>query len=93
MATLKEDAKAFEAKQTKNIADLSTVSIDLELGEELNVEFPYKFVVVENERYRVPNSVLSNLKAILEENENLKTFKVKKTGTGLNTEYTVIPLA
>ena len=93
MASLKETAKEFIPKQTNNIADLQSVSVELELAEETNVEFPYKFIVVEGERYRVPNSVISNIKAILEENANLKTFKVKKTGTGLNTEYTVIPLA
>ena len=93
MASLKETAKDFVPKQTNNIADLTSVSVELELAEETNVEFPYKFIVVGGERYRVPNSVISNIKAILEENANLKTFKVKKTGTGLNTEYTVIPLA
>jgi len=93
MASLKETAKEFIPKQTNNIADLQSVSVELELAEETNVEFPYKFIVVGGERYRVPNSVISNIKAILEENANLKTFKVKKTGTGLNTEYTVIPLA
>ena len=93
MASLKDTAKDFVPKQTNNIADLTSVSVDLELAEETNVEFPYKFIVVNGERYRVPNSVISSIKAILEENPNLKTIKVKKTGTGLNTEYTVIPLA
>jgi len=36
---------------------------------------------------------LKSLKAILEENPNLKDFKVKKSGTGMSTEYTVIPLS
>jgi len=93
MATLKEEAKEFEPKQTKNIADLKTVSVDLVLEDETEVEFPYKFITIDNERYRVPSSVIANLKAILEENQDLKTFKVKKTGEGLKTEYTVIPLA
>ena len=31
-------------------------------------------------------------KAIREEKPDLKTFKVKKTGEGLKTEYTIIPI-
>jgi len=46
---------------------------------------------VDDEEYRVPTSVLKSLKVILEDKPDLKFFKVKKTGEGLKTEYTVIP--
>jgi len=36
--------------------------------------------------------VLGNLKAILGQKPDLKTFKVTKQGAGMNTKYTVIPL-
>ena len=93
MTKLIEEAKAYEPKQIKNIADLDSVSVDLDVLNETEVEFPYKYIVVGGERYKVPISVLGSLKVILGENANLKTFKVKKTGTGLGTEYTTIPLA
>ena len=95
--TLKDVAKAYESKSVGNIADLPKVSTDLivEDREGTNDEgktFNYKVILVEGQEYRIPASVLKSLKAILEDNENLKFFKVKKTGQGLATEYTVIPL-
>ena len=98
MASLKEEAQGYEPKQTKNIADLEVVRTDLELVDRVGKssdgeEFKYKVVIVEGEEYRCPGSVLGNLKAILQQNSSLKTFKVTKTGTGLTTKYTVIPLA
>jgi len=96
--TLKEAAKTYESHSVGNIADLPKVSTELSLEdrEGTNDEgktFQYKVITIEGQAYRVPNSVLKSLKAILEDNADLKTFKVKKTGTGLNTEYTVIPLS
>jgi hypothetical protein len=94
MASLSEEAKNFESKaKVNNIADLQSVSTDLEVKEEVEAEFPYKYVVVEGSKYKVPASVLASLRAILEENKDLKKFKVKKTGEGMETRYTVIPLA
>ena len=99
MATIGEEAQKFEPKASiKNIADLPEVSTEFELrtekgkNSETNEEFEYKFIEVNAEKYRVPNRVIGDLKAILEENPNLKKFKVKKAGTGLDTRYTVIPL-
>lgn len=93
MATIKEEAIGFESKsKVKNISDLPSVDTNLVVHNEDNVEFPYKYVELNGDRYRVPTSVLSSLKAILEENPALKKFKVKKSGEGMNTEYTVIPL-
>jgi len=95
--TLKTEAQAYESHSVGNIAELPKVSTELvvEDREGVNDEgktFQYKIVSIEGQDYRVPNSVLKSLKAILEDNPNLKFFKVKKTGTGLATEYTVIPL-
>lgn len=93
MATLKEEALAYEPKQlSKNIADLDKVSVELVMRDEDNVDFPYKFIELSGERYRVPNSVLEQLKAILKVKPDMTEFKVTKAGTGLNTNYTVIPL-
>ena len=97
MGTIKQEASAYESHSVGNIADIPKVSADLVLEdrEGTNDEgktFTYKVVEIEGQFYRVPASVLKSLKAILEDSPNLKFFKVKKTGTGLATEYTVIPL-
>ena len=96
--TLKTEAQAYESHSVGNIADLPKVSTNLQVEDregtnEEGKSFKYKIVVVDGQEYRVPASVLKSLKAILEDNPNLQVFKVKKTGQGLATEYTVIPLA
>ena len=96
--TLKEEALAYEPKQIKNISELQSVSIDL-LSENLTFkddeqkDFTIKVVEINGEKYRVPISVIRDLKVILEDNPKIQTFKVKRTGQGMQTEYTVIPLS
>lgn len=97
IVSIKDSANSYEAPSTRNITDLEIVRTDFELidktGKDSNGdEFKYKVIEVEGEDYRVPGSVLGNLKAILKENANLTTFKVTKAGSGMNTKYTVIPL-
>lgn len=90
---IKEKAQAYEPSQIHNISELNEISTDMEVKSEGEVEFPYDYIEINNERYKVPVSVFASLKAILQENPNLKKFKVKKTGEGMNTKYTTIPLA
>ena len=98
MAKLIDEAKAYEPQQTKNIADLEVVLVaDVEVEDRDGTDkegkkFSYKVIQVEGEEYRVPSSVLKALKAILEVKPELKAIRVRKSGEGLNTEYTVIPL-
>lgn len=97
MATIKDMAQAYESKQTKNIADLEVVSTDIEINgknatDNEGKEFHYYYISVNNEEYRVPNSVLKSLKAILKKKPDLAKFAVSKEGVGFNTEYTVIPM-
>ena len=97
MGSIKDNAKAYEPPTTKNISELDKVSVDLVIEEKEferkdETKFKVNVIVVEGEDYRIPTSVLKNLKAILEEKPELKFFKVKKTGEGLKTEYTVITL-
>lgn len=97
MGKLIDEAKDYTPPQTKNIADLDEVPVEVDLEERSGndkdgKDFHYKVLVLNDEDYRVPNSVLKALKTIVEEKPDLKTIKVKKTGEGLNTEYTVIPL-
>ena len=97
MASIFDEALAYEPPQTKNIAELEKVSTSIEVEEkeftkEDGTTFKIKIVTVDGEAYRLPTSVLKSLKAIREEKPDLKYFKVKKTGEGLKTEYTVITL-
>ena len=83
--------------RTQNIADLPQVSVDLKIStEEFKTKegepFTVNSVEVEGVKYRVPNSVLTQLKVLKEDNPKMTVFKVKKTGTGLDTEYLVIPV-
>lgn len=98
MANLKETAEGFIPKQTKNIADLDVINITSEVfNDGLGIdnegkEFRYSYIKKDNEEYRIPNSVLGQLKDMLEENPKLSKFKVKRTGEGLKTRYTLIPI-
>ena len=97
MGKLNEEAKNYEAPTMKNITDLESLPTDLEVTEETfkegtEDEFKVRVIRVGDETYRVPVSVLKSLKAILEVKPDLKMIKVTKSGTGMNTEYTVIPL-
>ena len=97
MVTIKEKALQYEKQKTKNITDLNAVSVEFEVvrrnfKDKDDKPFSVDVALINGEEYRVPASVLENLKAILEEKPELKTFKVTSTGTGMNTRYTVIPL-
>ena len=97
MVTMKQDAQAYEPQKTRNIAELEAVSVEQEIKEEEREnkekeKYTVAFIVVNDEEYRVPNSVREQLKTILEEKPDMRTFKVTKKGEGLNTSYTVIQL-
>lgn len=94
---LKEAANKFEPKTTKNIADLEVVRVDYPVQDREGLDqdgkvFKYKVILVGEEEFRVPNSVLADIKSILTAKPTLKTVKVIKKGTGMNTKYSVIPL-
>lgn len=96
--TIKDEAQAYQPKPTtKNISELQSISTDLVIEDDSfefeGKEVKQKVVQIGGERYRMPVSVLRDLKVILEDNPNLKSFKVKKTGQAMETRYTVIPLA
>lgn len=99
MATIKEVAKNYEPKRMKNIADLEVVRTDIEIVENEKREdaeakpYTVSYFIHDGEEYRVPATVLEQLKKILESKPELKTFKVSKTGEGKHgTKYQVITL-
>jgi|TARA_R100000093_G_C1927547_1_gene67661 hypothetical protein len=97
MVTISQFATAYEHSTMKNIADLDIVKTDLEIKDETRQdsegkEYNVKFLTIDNVEYRVPPSVLDQLKAVLESKPALKTFQVRKTGEGMATKYQVIPI-
>jgi hypothetical protein len=94
MGSLKDEAKAYEPKQTLNIADLDTVSVDVDLKEaeginEKGEAYTYKYAEINGEQYRVPKSVLESLKEIIALKPDVTQVKVEKTGSGMATRYKV----
>ena len=102
MASIIESAKAYEPKQTLNIADLSEVDVNLQLedrsgkkhnekGEE--EEFTYQVAIINDKEYRVPVTVLEKLQEALKIRSDIKKIKVNRSGSGLNTKYSIEVLA
>ena len=92
--TLKETATDYVPKRTLNITDLDKVdlSLPMENREGMNKdgkEFNYQVMLVNEQEYRVPATVLEEIKKILKLKPDAKFVKVKSTGSGLNTTYSV----
>ena len=84
--TIGDFAKTFEGQNTRNISDLKEVDVNLILEDREAIDkfgktFKYKVIVINNEDYRVPTSVIGNLKVILDKVPTLKKFSVVKKGT------------
>jgi len=100
MAKLKEEAEAYTPGAFHNIAELDKVSVDIDVDTETNTidtedgqkEVENKVTEIDGEKYRIPKSVLKQLKEYFKEKPDMKHFKVRKSGQGMNTNYTVIPL-
>ncbi len=94
MTTLKESAQDYVPKRTLNVTDLDRVdlSFDVEDRSGTNSEgkdFQYKVIVVNSQEYRVPATVLEEIKKIIKIKPEAKFVKVSSTGSGLNTSYSV----
>lgn len=96
MATLREEAQAYEPPQTLNIATLDKIPVELDLktGEGKDKEgntFKYKYVEIDGKQYRVPGTVLGGIKAVLKKMPHIKYVTVDKEGEGMATRYHVMP--
>ena len=96
MATLKDEAQAYELKQTLNIAELDKVPVGIEVlnGEGKDKEgvvFKYKYAQIDGKEYRIPGIVLGGIKALISNMPNLQYIKVIRQGTGRATTYQVVP--
>jgi hypothetical protein len=94
---LKESAQAFTPQQTLNISELKRVPLTIEVNEETHQDnegkdFTGLYAVIEGQKYRIPYSVLAQIKMVVQEQPNVKFVKVTKTGTGMATKYLVMSL-
>jgi len=97
MTTIREAAKDYESKLIKNISELDKVSTELNIEERSFTdrdgdEFKVSVTTINGEEYRVPRSVIKQLKVVLEASPQTTKFKVMKSGEGLSTVYMVVPL-
>ena len=97
MVNLKDFAKEYEPQQVKNIADLEIVRCDVEIKHETRknkegTEYILSFITIEGVEYRVPMSIIEQLKTVIKTKPDITTFKVVKSGEGMGTKYQVIPL-
>ena len=81
MESLKEAANAYVPKQTLNVADLDKVDLSFPMEDRTgtdneNKEFKYKVIVMNDQEYRVPNTVLEEIQKILKLKPETKAVKV-----------------
>ena len=101
MSNLSIRQKAIEATsentEIKNVADLVQINIDTVLesrtfAKGTDKEFTINGFEVDGVFYRVPNTVVTQIKILLEDIPDLQFVKVKKSGKDLNTVYMVSPV-
>ena len=102
MGSVLEEAKVYVPKSSKTVADLDKFDVTLPLIDDswenedgTRNKFKAVEVVVNGEKikYRVPFTVLADIKEIAKIKPDLHFVKVTKSGSGrTGTKYTVIPL-
>ena len=94
---VREAAMEYEGSTTKNVADLECFDTQNEIKtfngtNSEGKDYSYQYIADDTgTRFRVPKSVLEQLKLYLEEDPEQVLFKVKKSGEGMKTSYTVVP--
>ena len=98
MGTFKQEAENYTSKAMKNISELESVEVNNavltdERTRSDGTSYTAQYVVINGDEYRIPSSVLVNLKEILKVKPKLKTFRVMRKGTTKeDTRYTIVPL-
>ena len=101
--TLKDLAMQEKPRTFKKIEDFEAINVNNEISERVCVtkegkEFKIKEISLYNDdtdeidRVRIPQTVIWGLQALLKHDPDLEYFKVIKTGQGMNTRYTVLPV-
>lgn len=89
--TLKQAAEEYEAPKLKTVADLRSFNINSEILKDELAKFPYDYIEIKGEKYKVPNPVLKQLKAYAD--SKFTIFEAKKVVEDNKTIYTVIPIS
>lgn len=92
MGNIKNEAQSYE-RSYKNITELASISVDLDLTEETRnadgKDFTVKFFLDSvGAKVTVPAPVLEQIKQILLDKPEMKHFRVRSSGTGKATKYT-----
>jgi len=92
--SLKETAKEYVPKRTLNVTDLDKVDLSFPIEDRVGKdkddnEFKYKVIVINEQEYRVPATVLEEIQKIVKIRPEAKYVKATSTGSGLNTKYAV----
>ena len=92
--TLKETATEYEPKRTLNVTDLDRVDLSFPMADRTGKDkdgkdFNYQVMIINEQEYRVPATVLEEIQKILKLKPEAKFVKVTKEGSGLNTKYAV----
>jgi len=95
---LREAAERHEQKVTKNIVDLECLDINAEVQPRESTDkagklYKYNVTVIDGIEYRIPGSVLGQIKELLKKLPNTQFITVTKAGTGLATRYNVMPFS
>jgi len=96
--SIEEAAKNFKTAKMSIISDVVSVPVNTFIYREDVAErngqeaYSFYYAIIGGTSYRVPKSVLFQLREILEAGTQFSNFHVQKTGEGLKTQYTVIPL-
>lgn len=104
MPTLKESARDYVPKKTLNISDLDRVDLSFPVedktgtkivekdGQDVEEEYSYKAMVVNEQEYRISGAVFEQIQKMIKLKPDLAFVKVTSTGSGLKTRYSVDPL-
>lgn len=102
MESLKKTAQDYVPKQTLNIADLDRTNLNWKVesrtgtttkkdaeGVEHEETYTYSVMVVNEQEYRVPLTVLEEIQKMLKLKPDLEFVNVSRTGSGMATRYSV----
>ena len=94
--TLSDVATNYVEKKALNVVDLDEINTKDKVLTHSGIDttgkaYEYKYILREDIRYRVPISVIIQIKALMESSD-VTTFKVTAKGEGMRKRYTTIPL-
>lgn len=96
--SLRNVAQNFESREFAGIETLERIVIDditlyeKEFNKEDGSTFSNEMFLLDDVEYRMPKSVIAGIQAVLKVEPDTQAFRVVKSGVGMNTKYTVVPV-